>query len=561
MKWALLAVILFGAGCSATKVNESYFRGAVAADHAVASEAGVEMLRRGGNAIDAAVATSFTLAVTDPFSCGLGGGGFMVVVLPDGTAAALDYREAAPAGMTADWYVDRPSTASRYGGGAVGVPGTVAGLWAAHERWGVLPWKSCLEPAIRAATSGVKVGGPWLGAMEWVASVREEHPELTVTSQWIWDHLCGGGSLKRGDVIRQPQLAALLHMIGVNGPAAFYEGVVASDVARTVQNAGGVLDRSDLHRYGADWAEPLTSTVVLDRYTMLSMPPPSSGGVAMQQILGMLDRRMEDLPRVTRQSPMWWHLLVESMRSAFADRARFGADGTHVAVPVLDMVHPSALDTAAAAIPLDHARTSADACVLPPPDDAGTSHFCVYTADGMAVSCTETINLLFGSLLAVPQWGIVLNNEMDDFATQPGKANAFGLVQSDRNAPAPGKRPLSSMSPTIVLEDGRVRLLAGASGGPRIINGTLQVMLNVLLFDMSPEAALAADRLHHQWMPDVVQFEEAWADDTVIEAMKAMGHATKRRPTVGKVQLIEVLRTGEMRPASDPRKEGASAGW
>ena len=249
------------------------------------------------------------------------------------------------------------------------------------------------------------------------------------------------------------------------------------------------------------------------------------------------------------------------MRDAFADRARYGADGAVVAVPVEEMLDSGRLDRAAAAIPLDAARASAHAGIMPPPDDAGTSHFCVYTSDGMAVSCTETINLLFGSLLAVPEWGIVLNNEMDDFSTSPGVANAFSLIQSDRNAPAPGKRPLSSMSPTIVLENGRVRLLAGASGGPRIISGTLQVMLNVLLFGMSPVDAVAADRLHHQWMPDVVQFEQAWVDGTVIESLEAMGHATKRRPTVGKVQLIEVLQSGEIIPASDPRKEGAPAGW
>lgn len=561
MKWALCTLVLLGFGCAPPRMSESYFRGAVAADHAVASKAGVEMLRRGGNAIDAAVATSFALAVADPFSCGLGGGGFMVVVLPDGSSAALDYRETAPAAVTADWYVGRAATASRYGGGAVGIPGTVAGLWAAHQRWGVLPWEACVEPAIRAAVGGVEVGGPWLSAAQWVASVRGDHPELAVTSQWVWDHLCASGSLKRGDVVRQPQLAAVLHMIGTDGPSAFYEGAVASDIAKTVRQAGGVLSRSDLHRYVADWAEPLVSGVVLDRYTMLSMPPPSSGGVAMQQILGVLNRRMDDLPRQSRDSPEWWHLLVEAMRSAFADRARYGADGTQVSVPVAEMVQAETLDAAAAAIPLDRARKSDEASVLPPPDDAGTSHFCVYTSDGMAVSCTETINLLFGSLLAVEQWGIVLNNEMDDFATRPGEANAFGLVQSHRNAPAPGKRPLSSMSPTIVLEGEQVRLIAGASGGPRIINGTLQVMLNVLLFDMSPEDALAVSRLHHQWMPDVVQFEQAWSDGTVIDALEAMGHATKRRPTVGKVQLIEILPTGEIVPASDPRKEGTPAGW
>jgi gamma-glutamyltranspeptidase/glutathione hydrolase len=559
-----VACCLAGGLCTEIAVAKGIVRGAVAADHVIASNAGVEMLRRGGNAIDAAVATSFTLSVADPFSCGVGGGGFMVVSIPgeDGgprTNVALDYRERAPSDVHADFYIDRGSTASRYGGAAVGVPGTVAGLWAAHERWGRLPWRDCLEPAMRAASAGVHVGDPWMQAAEWVADVRDEHPQLLDTSQWVWDYLCGGGTLQLGDLITQPAQAALLDRIARLGPSAFYEGEVATDIALAVASSGGVLSRSDLHRYTASWATPLQSAVVLDRYTMISMPPPSSGGVAMQQILGMLDRRMKDVDGVGSVS--WTHLLIEAMRSAFADRARFGADGTHVAVPVREMTHAEHLDAAAAAIPIDHARPSAGAGVLPPPDDAGTSHFCVYTRDGWAVSCTETINLSFGSLVGVPKWGIVLNNEMDDFATSPGKPNAFGLVQSDRNAPAPGKRPLSSMSPTIVLEGDSVRLIAGASGGPRIINGTLQVMLNILLRGMSPKEALLAPRLHHQWMPDVVQFEEAWTDAGMIESLEAMGHATKRRASVGKVQVIEVMPSGIIVPASDPRKGGVPAGW
>ncbi len=548
--------------CAAMARGETWTRGAVAADHTVASSAGIEMLRRGGHAIDAAVATSFALSVADPFSCGVGGGGFMVVSGPgeDGHRVnqALDYRERCPQEVGKSFYVDHPGASSRYGGAAVAVPGTVAGLWAAHQRWGRLPWEACLEPAIRAATMGVPVGGPWLRAMEWVRERRRDHPELAGVSNWIWTHLCGRGSLRRGDIVRQPAQAALLTLIAREGPSAFYEGEVACAIASTVQHVGGVMTRSDLHRYEPTWSVPLESDVVLDRYTMISMPPPSSGGVAMQQILGMLDRRMADAGAAG--SERWIHVLVEAMRSAFADRARFGADGVHVAVPIREMTHPSHLDTAARAIPLDRARSSANAGVLPPPDDAGTSHFCVYTADGWAVSCTETINLEFGSLVAVAEWGIVLNNEMDDFATRPGEANAFGLMQSHRNAPAPGKRPLSSMSPTIVLEEGHVRLIAGASGGPRIINGTLQVMLNVLLRGMSPEEALASPRVHHQWMPDVLQFEECWTDDGMMKAMEAMGHATKRRPTVGKVQIIEITPEG-ITPASDPRKEGTPAGW
>ncbi len=558
--------------CVAASIDASpqvFTRGAVAADHAVASAAGVEMLTRGGNAIDAAVATSFCLSVADPFSCGVGGGGFMIVSTPGTTTPgqegnprtnyALNYRESAPAQVGPDFYVTRSDTASRYGGAASGVPGTVAGLWAAHQRWGSLPWAACLEPAIRAATHGVEVGPPWVDAAAWVAKVRDEHPELHAASQWVWTHLCDQGELAVGDIVRQPAQAALLDRIAREGPRGLYEGEVASDIVAAVAAFGGVMSRSDLHRYEPRWEIPLESEVVLDRYRMISMPPPSSGGIAMQQIVGMLDRRMKDAPNAG--TTKWQHLLVEAMRSAFADRARFGADGAQVAVPIREMTHPSRLDQAAAAIPLDRARTSGEAGVLPPPDDSGTSHFCVYTEDGWAVSCTETINLSFGSLVAVPQWGIVLNNEMDDFSTRPGKPNAFGLVQSDRNAPAPGKRPLSSMSPTIVLDGDHVRLIAGASGGPRIINGTLQVMLNVLLRGMSPVEAVAAPRLHHQWMPDVVQFEEGWTDTGTIEAMEALGHATKTRPSVGKVQLIVIGPDGGIAPASDPRKHGVPAGW
>ncbi|MCH2139663.1 MAG: gamma-glutamyltransferase [Phycisphaerales bacterium] len=537
-------------------------RGAVAADHSVASSAGVEMLKRGGNAIDAAVAVSLTLSVTDPFSCGLGGGGFMVVSIPGPNGqrsdVALNYRERCPEKVDATFFVDHPDASSRYGGTAVAVPGTVAGLWAAHERWGQLPWSECFDPAIRAATSGVQVGGPWLGAMEWVRDRREESPELVHMSDWIWRNLCGSGALTRGSIVRQPSQAALLSKIAAEGPIAFYEGVVAHDIAKAVKRSGGVLSTTDLTRYEPVWSAPLESDLVIGGYRLLSMPPPSSGGIAMQQILGVIDRRMKDAgkPGTAR----WYHILIEAMRSAFADRAKFGADGTYVPVPIDAMTDPNHLDAAADAIPLDRARTSDEAGVAQLPDDAGTSHFCVMTSDGWAVSCTETINLEFGSLLAVPEWGIVLNNEMDDFATKPGEANAFGLVQSDRNAPAPGKMPLSSMSPTIVLKDGQIRLIAGASGGPRIINGTLQVILNVLLRGMSPEEAVASPRLHHQWLPDVVQFEELWTDGAMIQEMEALGHSTRGRPTVGKVQMIDIRKAG-FTPVSDPRKEGVPAGW
>ncbi|MEE2907853.1 MAG: gamma-glutamyltransferase [Planctomycetota bacterium] len=560
----LLAITACGPRSWPVMPQKTYRAGAVAADHVVASEAGASMLRQGGNAIDAAIATSFCLSVVHPFSCGVGGGGFMVVRLAATrdrgvVEAALDYRETAPGAVGPTFYVERSPTASRYGGAASGVPGMVAGLWSAHQRWGTLPWSDLLQPAIAAAEDGVAVKAAWLDAAAWVEQVRTNHPELHDASEWVWVNLCGSGGLREGDIVQQPAQARLLRRIAAEGPSAFYQGAVAESIAQVASQFGGVITKADLAGYQVRQTAPLRSQVVLDRYELLSMPPPSSGGIAMQAILGIIDRRIDDVPDLRPESPRWIHLVVEAMRYAFADRARHMADGTQVSVPVEAMVSPERLDVAAESIRFDAVAPRGEVGVLLP-DDAGTSHFSIYTADGSAVACTETINLSFGSLVGVPEWGIVLNDEMDDFTTIPGKANAFGLKQSDGNLPAPGKRPISSMSPTIVMDGDSVRLIAGASGGPRIINGTLQVILNVLLFNMTPVEALASPRFHHQWMPDRLDFEEAWSDDDTIEALEATGHVTGRRPSIGKVQLIEITAEGLILPASDPRKGGHPAG-
>ena len=569
MKRLIILLVLSGlVSCTSRQATnqpqQAYASGAVAADHPIASEAGVAMLHQGGNAVDAAVATSFCLSVVHPFSCGVGGGGFMLVRLPStsphGTVeAALDYREMAPAAVGPDFYVDRSRLASRYGGAASGIPGTVAGLWKAHENWGRLSWSKLLQPAIEAAENGVAVNMAWLEAADWVARVRDENPDLHSASQWVWTNLCGSGQLELGTVIKQPEQARLLRKIAASGPSAFYEGEVAKDIVETARRHGGVMTSEDLTSYRVDETPPLKSDVVLGRYHLLSMPPPSSGGIAMQAMLGIIDRRVDDVEDLRPESPQWIHLVVESMRHAFADRARYMADGTQVSVPVDAMLDPAHLQTTADSIEFDSIRPTEDVGVMPP-DDSGTSHFCVYTSDGSAVSCTETINLSFGSLVGVPEWGIVLNDEMDDFTTIPGKANAFGLRQSNGNLPAPGKRPISSMSPTIVMDGDRVRLLAGASGGPRIINGTLQAIIDVLLFGMTPVEALAQPRFHHQWKPDRLDFEKSWSDEEVVEQLELLGYATGTRPSIGKVQMIEVLPDGIILPASDPRKGGRPAG-
>ncbi|MAA53204.1 MAG: gamma-glutamyltransferase [Phycisphaerae bacterium] len=566
----LLALWLLCTGCSAAgptgnvvPAEHVYEQGAVAADHPLASEAGARMLRAGGNAMDAAVAASFCLSVVDPFSCGIGGGGFMVVWDPATQKAwALNYRETAPASMRPDTFssLDDP-LASRYGALSVGVPGNVAGLLEALDRWGTLDRATVLAPAIEHARNGFPVNAAYLSAVDWVRSVRTRHPRLEPVSQWVWDHLCGGGSLVLGDVVRQPGQADVLDRIARDGAAAFYEGPVAEAIVATIAAHGGDMTRSDLRAYAPATVPALRSPLVFDRYTLLSMPPPSSGGIAMQQMLRMIDRRLVDVPNPSLHDPRWVQLVTETMKHAFADRATHLADGTFQPVPVDRLLDGRYVVGRADAINLDRTGVPTDyGSVAPPPSDSGTSHLSVVDADGMAVACTETINLSFGSLLAVPEYGIVLNDELDDFTARPGEANAFGLVQSSGNAPEAGKRPLSSMSPTIVLEEGRVRLVAGASGGPRIITGTMQVILNCLLLDMTPARAVAAARFHHQWLPDTLQFEERWTDHSLIESMEGRGHVVGRRRDVGVVQVVDVLPDGRKRAASDPRKGGRPAG-
>ena len=326
-----------------------------------------------------------------------------------------------------------------------------------------------------------------------------------------------------------------------------------------MQANGGPITKQDLASYTVRVAEPLRGT--FQGLDVLSMPPPSSGGVAMQQIFGLLERHFKQIGASPHNSPAYIHLLVEAMKHAFADRAEWLADADFVDVPIERLLSAAYLNERADSISMQRTNESQfygsrTAGV----EDGGTSHLSVIDANGMAVACTETINLSYGSLVVVPGFGFALNNEMDDFTTIPGEANAFGLQQSDRNLPEPGKRPLSSMSPTILLDDGRVVLVAGASGGPRIITATTQCILNCLLFDMTPRQAVAALRFHHQWMPNVLQFESAWPDPAVPSALQQLGHETGTTGSVGVVQLIRVTPDG-IRAASDPRKGGATAGY
>ncbi len=553
--------------------------GAVACDHPLASEAGAAMLRAGGNAVDAAVAAAFTLSVVRPDSCGIGGGGFMLVHLParDGEPArtiAMDHRETAPAAVDAEYFLrlrddGSPADVSRIGVHSAGVPGTVAGLLSVHERFGRLPRARVMGPAIAIARDG------WV-ADEHHAAVAGElerrvaaAPHAMPRAAWIRQRLGDSGRIVAGDRLENPEQARTLELIAARGAEAFYRGPIAEAIVQAMQAAGGPMTAEDLAGYRPREFEPVRGT--FRGRTVLSMPPPSSGGTAILQALGILERldaagRGGEGP----EDPRRVHALAESLKHAFADRAEWMADPDFAAVPLERLLAVETLDDAAARV--DAGRTFAPThygSAMPPPIDGGTSHLSVVDDSGMAVALTETINLAYGSLVPVPGFGFVLNNQMDDFTTEPGMPNAFGLVQSDRNLPAPGKRPLSSMSPTIVLDsDGAVELVVGASGGPRIITATLQVILGVLDHGMSVGEAVARPRLHHQWMPDVLEFEPGWAAGASaaadaaadpVAAMEALGHRTGRRDGVGVVQAI-LVREGVRRAASDPRKGGRPAG-
>ncbi len=542
----------------------AYTEWAVACDHILASRAGARMLDAGGNAVDAAVAASFCLSVVRPFSCGIGGGGFMVISLPpstsdpDGRAIALDYREACPSAIGPDYYEDLPAGASERGPRACGVPGTVAGLLHALEHYGTLDRATVMVPAIRAAREGFVVDAFHVKAAQTMGRVWRDHPELREGLTDVWPRFAREGRIAVGDLVVNEPHARALDLIARDGAAAFYDGPIADAILLAMERGGGPMTRVDLTAYAVRERRALTGS--FGPWRVLSMPPPSSGGVATQQVFGLLERLGGLNAGVESNSPQWRHLLIEAFKHAFADRARWLADDAFTPVPVARLTSPAYLDSLAGRIDPDHTRSSDDYGTAPPlPHDAGTSHISVLDADGMAVGCTETINLYWGSCVEVPGFGFLLNDELDDFTTSAA-ANAYGLVQSDRNRPAPGKRPLSSMSPTIVLEDGRPIAIAGASGGPRIISGTLQVLLSALVFGDDAGQAVARPRLHHQWQPDEVRVETSWSDPAILDGLRARGHTVvPYEKPVGVVQAI-VVRDGLITAASDPRKGGRPAG-
>ncbi len=529
--------------------------GMVAADNAAASAAGAALLAAGGDAVDAAVATALVLGVVQPFASGIGGGGFAVIHRADGSALALDFRETAPAKAHRDMYLDEKGAvidgASTRGPKAAGVPGELAGLYALHQRYGTRPWPEVVAPALAAARDGFPVGSllhDRIAQKQKAIAARPALAKVYLTAD--------GAPLPVGHVLKRPDLARTLAAVAEKGPAAFYTGDVARRLVAAMAADGGLISAADLKGY-APKERPLIRAKVMD-FEIVSMPPPSSGGAVLVQVLQALDG--VDLKALGHNSSAYLHRVAEALKHAFADRARVMGDPDFVDVPLAQMLSAEATARIKGAFRPDATLPrAAYGGRYGVPEDGGTSHFSVVDARGNAVALTSTVNTSFGSLYVAGDTGVLLNNEMDDFVAKPGVPNAFGLVGREANTIRPGKRPLSSMSPTIVLDEkGQVRLVVGASGGPTIITGTLQVLLNVMVFGMDVRAAVEAPRVHHQWVPELLFVSRDLPRD-VHEALKARGHALKPVGRFNAVQAVEVVGARQA-GASDPSKRGRPAG-
>jgi gamma-glutamyltranspeptidase/glutathione hydrolase len=570
-------------------------RGMVVSAHPLASETGLHILKKGGNAVDAAVSTTLAISVVEPFSAGIGGGGFLLLRLGrTGEVKALDFRERAPLKATRNLYLDaqgkvRPN-ASTSGYLAVAVPGTVAGLYEVHRRYGKLAWKEVVAPSIRLARDGFSVSRRLSEAIARQTTLRQNPAAQQIFAP-------NGNPLEPGGILIQKDLAQTLQEIAQN-PQSFYTGKIGAAIARDMAANGGLITLEDLKRYRPIWRDPVCGPFRI--YQVCSMPPPSSGGILLLQMLNMIADT--DLKAMGWHHPDALHLLVEAMKMAYADRATYLGDPDFTNVPVQALISPTYARQRRQEIDWQKARPSSQvkpgnpaqlqnpllpiglpgqhpsgfhlairpstpplpnfaSGVFPIRESPETSHLSVVDQEGNAVSLTFTVNLGFGAGVVVPGAGIVLNNEMDDFAIAPDVPNAFGLVGGEANAIAPGKTPLSSMTPTIVTENGRLRVVVGAPGGSTIITTVLQILLNVLVYEMDARPAIAAPRLHHQWFPDQLRMERWGFDYLTLAELRRRGHELSENAPWGNAQAIVHTSNGWLEGATDPRGEGAAYGF
>jgi gamma-glutamyltranspeptidase / glutathione hydrolase len=565
--WLIVLSVTPLAAISSLPVRATH--GMVASVQELASRAGVEIMQAGGNAVDSAVATGFALAVVHPQAGNLGGGGFMLIRMADGVTHFVDYREKAPAAANANMYLDSHGNivenASVIGYRAIGVPGSVAGLTYAEKKYGKLTLAQVMAPAIKLARDGFPLSAS--DARDLQDQYLGEFPE----SRHIFQR--NGNYYKAGEEFRQPELARTLERIAHN-PSGFYHGSMAQELANSIQKGGGLVSAEDLAHYEVKEREPVRGTY--RGYEVISAPPPSSGGVALLEILNILEGY--DLAKLGNRSAESMHLTVEAFRRAFYDRAEFLADPDFANIPVAQLIDKKYAAAWRESIDPAHATRSQDlhrpaifgeldryAAKHPQPkmviEPMHTTHYSVVDAAGNAVSVTTTLNDSFGSRVTAGALGFLLNDEMDDFTSKPGSPNLYGLIQSPANAIAPGKRPLSSMTPTMVLKDGKLFLVLGSPGGSRIITTVANILMGMVDYGLNVQQAVDAPRFHNQWTPDATLVELGISPD-VVARLDKMGHNVRTHPYWSDGECVAVdLRTGERLGASDFRNGGKAEGY
>jgi gamma-glutamyltranspeptidase / glutathione hydrolase len=556
-------LILFIAGSSIANAQiaspEPYLNGVVSSAEERASQAGLEILKQGGNAIDAAVAVQFALAVTLPRAGNIGGGGFMVIHLEDGSVRTLDFREKAPYRASRNMFLDSEGEfdpdRSQKGGLASGVPGTVDGMITALERYGTLPLEVVMEPAIRLAREGYRLSSSQAASMNRAAENLKQFDgskEIYVKNN--------GEPWNKGDLFVQSDLAETLSRIAAMGRRGFYSGLTARLIVDEMQRTGGIITLRDLRDYRSVWRDPVRTG--FRGYDLYMMGPPSSGGLVMTQVLGMISDH--DPEEYGFNSAAYVHLLSEAFRRSFADRNYWLGDPDFVEIPSSRLTDPGYISERMSDFNPARATESerlAHGEVYELDEPAETTHFNVVDSRGNAVAVNTTLNGSFGSYVTVTGAGFLLNNEMDDFSAKPGAPNMFGLIGAEANAIEPGKRMLSSMSPTIAVKNGQVRFVGGGAGGPTIITATLQNFLNMALFDMNAAEAIAAPRFHHQWLPDRILVEGLYFSDDTIRLLREKGHTVESRRSIALIHTIFIDEDGKIYGAADSRHDGSVKGY
>lgn len=522
--------------------------------HPLATKAGFDILKQGGNAIDATVAVQFALAVVYPQAGNVGGGGFLVYRDKEGIPATLDYREMAPNAASADMYLDKAGNVipqkSELGPAAAGVPGTVDGMWTAHQKYGRLPWAQLLEPAIALAEKGFQITAQEAGNLNTERKDLLKYSALpsafTANPNWV-----------PGDLLVQKDLAEVLKRIASKGKDGFYTGETADLIVREMNAKGGLITLSDLKNYRSIWRQPLIFKY--KKYEIVAMPPPSSGGLILEQLLGIVERY--PVRKWGFHSTKATHLMVEAERRAYADRAEHMADPDFWKVPVNQLIDKNYLKKRMSDFNADKATPSTEIGAGQFIESEQTTHYSIVDAEGNAASVTTTLNDSYGSHCVVGGAGFILNNEMDDFSVKPGSPNIYGAIGGKANAIAPGKRPLSSMTPTILTLKGDLWMVVGTPGGTTIPTSVFQVIMNVIEFKMSLPDAVQSGRFHHQWKPDQISVEDKALPEKALSELRERGHEIKIRGPIGRVEAILRLPDGRLQGVADRRGDDAAMGY